>query len=385
MINIGFVAVILVVIAIYAGLNYYIGLRAWQALGSFTPFLNQKVYWLVFGVIALAYLAGRLRFLPGVLSRWLTVIGAYWLAVMVYAILALVVIDLVRLLNRWLHFLPDFVHAPGFSLALGLTVCLLVIGVVAYGAWNARNPRVQHYDITLNKQAGNLKQLHIVMVSDIHLGTIVRNGQLDKMVSMVNNLHPDIILFPGDVIDESVEQFVEQQMADRFKRLKAPYGVYAVPGNHEYIGGHVDEIVKYLDAAGVQVLRDRSVKVADSFYLVGRDDLSGQRFTGHKRQALTGLLSGVDRNLPVIVLDHQPSHLAEPEQAGVDLQLSGHTHRGQLFPGELITQRIFEDAWGYLHKGNFQLIVSSGYGTWGPPVRIASQSEVVDITVHFKQ
>ncbi|HWI54984.1 MAG TPA: metallophosphoesterase, partial [Desulfobacteria bacterium] len=124
--------------------------------------------------------------------------------------------------------------------------------------------------------------------------------------------------------------------------------------------------------------------VADSFYIVGRDDKSGSRFTGHKRKNLQDIISAVDRSLPVIVMDHQPTNLGETERAGVDLQVSGHTHRGQLFPNHLITRRIYEVDYGYLRKGNLNVIVSSGYGTWGPPIRVGSVAEIVDINVEFR-
>ncbi len=371
---------------IYGGINYYIGLRGWQALFSYIPFANHYAYWIVFWLIALSYLAGRIgeKYYPGWLSHWLTLVGAYWLGAMFYFVLVVAGVDLIRFLDRFWHFLPGWAQGnAGINPALGLIIFLLVSGLLVYGAWNARHPIVQRYHLAVSKQAGNLKQLHAVMVSDVHLGTIIKNGQLVKMVDMVNSLKPDIILFAGDVIDESVEPFVEQQMAASFRRLQARYGVYAVLGNHEYIGGHADEVVQYLREAGVQVLRDQYVKVAGSFYLAGREDSSRDRFGAGKRMDLSTLLTGVNRRAPLIMLDHQPTDLENAQRQGVDLQLSGHTHRGQMFPNQLITGRIYEDDWGLLRKGNFQVIVSSGFGTWGPPIRIGNSPEVVDIVLDF--
>ncbi len=239
--------------------------------------------------------------------------------------------------------------------------------------------------LTIAKQAGPLKQLHVVMVSDIHLGTIVHNGNLTKMVNMVNELKPDLILFAGDVFDENIESSNKQQVSDTFRKLSAPYGVFAVLGNHEYIGGNAEEAINYLGEAGVKVFRDSSQKIADSFYIIGRDDRSGTRFNGVPRQDLKNILQGVDRSLPIILMDHQPSQLEEPAEQGVDLQLSGHTHNGQLFPIQYITRRIFEKDWGLLQKNDFHLIVSSGYGTWGPPIRVGNTPEVVDIVIKFNE
>ncbi|KUO71915.1 MAG: metallophosphoesterase [Desulfosporosinus sp. BRH_c37] len=386
MMNPLFILIVSVIFLIYGGLNYYIGLRGWQALFSFVPFLTSKVYWPVFLLLSFSYLFSRLsaKFLPTVLYEGLTLIGAYWLAFMWYFLFVITAFDLLRLFDRWLRLVPVEVKR-NLNPALGLAVVILVVGVVSYGAWNARHPQVNHYDLTIAKQAGQLKQLHVVMVSDIHLGTIVHNDHLTKMVNTVNELKPDLVLFAGDVFDEDIESSNKQQVADNFRNLSATYGVYAVLGNHEYIGGNAEEAIKYLGEAGVKVLRDSYQELAGSFYLIGRDDLSGARFRGAKRQDLKTIMQGVNRSLPIILMDHQPSHLEEPVEQGVDLQVSGHTHSGQLFPIQFITRRIFEKDWGLLRKNDFQLIVSSGYGTWGPPIRIGNTPEIVDITINFNQ
>jgi predicted MPP superfamily phosphohydrolase len=361
-------------------------LRGWQALFTFIPFLSSKVYWPIFWLISLSFLFSRFaqKFLPTVVYEAMTLVGAYWLAFMWYFLLVITALDLLRLLDRYLRVVPIGIKR-GLNPALGLIVFILVVGIVSYGAWNARHPVVNHYDLTIAKQAGSLKQLHVVMVSDIHLGMIVQNDDLMKMVNSVNQLKPDLVLFAGDVFDETIESSEKQQIANTFSKLSAPYGVFAVLGNHEYIGGNAEEAIKYLSEARVKVLRDSSQEIAGSFYIVGRDDLSSERVNGVKRKSLKTLLQGVDRSLPIILMDHQPSQLVEPVEQEVDLQLSGHTHAGQLFPIRLITHQIFEDDWGLLRKGNFQLIVSSGYGTWGPPIRLGNTPEVVDIMLKFKQ
>lgn len=381
-----FILAIGVMSLIYVGINYYIGLRGWHSLFSHFMIVPHNLYWGIFWFVALAYLLARLgeKVLPAIVDNWLKLIGSYWLGLMFYFILVLLTIDVVRLANHWLRFIPPALIADSrFGFISGIVVTVAVFGTVAYGAWNAQHPVVQHYDVSIAKKAGNLNKMHIVMVSDIHLGTIVGNSQLTKMVSMINSLHPDLIVFPGDVIDESVQPFVEKKMAAHFRQLRAKYGVFSILGNHEYIDGHDEEVSYYLGTAGVRVLRDETVKVADSVYLTGREDRLAERFAGKKRQDIAKLTSNLDHSLPLIVLDHQPSHLEEPEMAGIDLQLSGHTHRGQLFPNQWITSRIFEDDWGLLRKGEFNLIVSSGFGTWGPPIRVGNKPEIVDVTVHF--
>jgi predicted MPP superfamily phosphohydrolase len=202
-------------------------------------------------------------------------------------------------------------------------------------------------------------------------------------VSVINSLNPDVVLMAGDIIDESVKPFVEQQMGETLKLLKSKYGVYSVLGNHEYIGENGEQAVIELGKAGVQVLRDKTVKIGNSFYIVGRDDPSGERFSSEERKQLSALLGNIDSSLPIIVLDHRPTSLQEAKKSGADLQLSGHTHNAQIFPGQLITGIIYEKDYGYMKEGGFQLIVSSGYGTWGPPVRVGSISEIVDINLNF--
>jgi len=386
MINPFFILVGSVVFLIYGGLNYYIGLRGWQTLFSFITFVNSRVYWSIFWLLSLSYIFSRFsqKYLPTMLYEGLNLIGAYWLAFMFYFLLVIASLDLLRLFDHFLKVIPLDLKR-NLNPALGLAVVILVVCLVSYGAWNARHPQVNHYDVTIAKQAGELKQLQVVMVSDIHLGTIVHNGNLTKMVTMVNDLKPDLILFAGDVFDENIESSNKQQVSDTFRKLNAPLGVYAVLGNHEYIGGNAEEAINYLGEAGVKVLRDSFLEIAESFYLIGRDDRSGARFNGDPRQDLKTIMQGIDRSLPIILMDHQPSQLEEPAEQGVDLQLSGHTHSGQMFPIQFITRQIFEKDWGLLRKEDFQLIVSSGFGTWGPPIRIGNTPEVVDIMIKFSE
>lgn len=377
-----FILVIGLVITAYSLINYYIGLRGWQFVFKSLPWLNRKVYWIFFWFVAFSYLIGRMskNYLPSFIDNLFTLIGAYWLVAFYYLLFVVVIIDIVRLIDFRLGFLPEALRSNGA--VLGWMVIIAVAGLLIFGTWNARNPVVTHYDVNINKKAGNLRKLRIVMASDVHLGMIMDNKRLTQMIQMIKDLNPDIVLLPGDVIDESVEPYIEQKMADTFRQLQPPLGVYASLGNHEHIGESGEDVVAYLGEGGVKVLVDSYVKVADSFYVVGRDDTShGTR----QRKELEEILEGTDKSLPLILLDHNPSHLKEAQEQGIDLQVSGHTHRGQFFPNNFITERIYEIDHGHLIKGTYQLIVSNGFGTWGPPVRIGNRPEIVDITVNFSQ
>ncbi|HEY3368610.1 MAG TPA: metallophosphoesterase [Symbiobacteriaceae bacterium] len=374
-------------VSLYGLLCYYVGLRGRQSLLRAAGRASVAVYWTGFWFVALssvlALIVGKL--LPPFFHDVLAWIGAYWEAVLIYVPLILASIDLIRAADRRLHFLPTRIsQGKQSALYAGAGAFVIIASILVYGTWNALHPRVTHYDVTIQKPAGALKNLRILMAADLHLGTIVGQNRLDQMVSTMNGLNPDLILLPGDILDDdSGRIFAEPGVGDGFQRLHAKFGVYAVPGNHEYISGRNEEAAKLLTASGVAVLTDRYVKIADSFYVAGRDDLSTRQSGGRPRPPLATVLQGVDRALPVILLDHQPSNLGEALAAGVDLQVSGHTHRGQLFPFQYLTRRIYEVDWGYLKKGPMNVVVTCGYGTWGPPIRIGNHPEIVVIDVQF--
>ena len=376
---IGFLSVFFTV---YAAANFYVGYRLLHAFRSWLePYV--LVYWLGYVMIAASPFIARLgkNYFSSGLHDTISIIGGYWMAAVYYLFLSWVVADLVRLAAKL--FAPSSQLFRQHASGLGFGVLLLVAVLLAYGTWNALHPRIQHYDITIRKNTPNIHKLRAVMVSDVHLGVVVGNDRLASMVKSINSLSPDIVFFAGDIIDEDVTLFIEQKMPAVLNGLKAKYGVFAVLGNHEYIGGNSLLAVDHLNQAGVKVLRDDSVKVADAFYVVGRDDRSSARATGRPRPELAKIMSGLDRSLPIFLLDHQPYNLAEGQRAGVDLQLSGHTHHGQFFPNHFVTERIFEIDWGYLRKEDFQVIVSCGFGTWGPPIRLGNQPEIIDITITF--
>ncbi|MBU3153391.1 metallophosphoesterase [Clostridium estertheticum] len=373
---------------LYGGINYYIGLRGWQNLGSHISFLNNKVYWIVIALIASAYIISMIlsSYIPSVVLNTLNIVGSYWMGIMFYLILVLPTIDLIKFLNSKISFIPRNINeATNFSLVVSLVVVVFLTSLMAYGTWSARSPKVTKYDLNVNKTSSDLKTLKIIMVSDIHLGLVVDNKRLTVMVNKINELNPDIVLIPGDIIDSSLEPFVKQNMSDNFKRLKSKYGVYACLGNHDEMGSSVEEIVKTFNDSGIKVLRDKAILINNSFYVIGRDDISQESQTKIKRKNLSDIIEDLDKSKPLILMDHQPRDFADTQKNGIDLQVSGHTHRGQLFPANLITNLIFEIDYGYLQKNNSNFIVSSGYGTWGPPIRIGSRSEIVEINIDFKK
>ncbi|HEX9253704.1 MAG TPA: metallophosphoesterase, partial [Ignavibacteriaceae bacterium] len=193
----------------------------------------------------------------------------------------------------------------------------------------------------------------------------------------------DIILLAGDIVDDKAKVLDERRIGESFTKLKSKYGVYSINGNHEFING-VDSCVRYAEKFGIKFLRDGYELIDSSFYIIGREDSSMPQFTGTQRKSLEEIVKNIPANYPKILLDHTPFKLEQAQQNNIDLQLSGHTHHGQIWPANLITKMIYEISWGYKKKGNTHYYVSSGAGTWGPPVRTGSSSEIVNIKVKFE-
>jgi predicted MPP superfamily phosphohydrolase len=382
--NYGFIIFFSIVFVLYALINYYIIRRGLSVL----PQDSSLRMWLIFGVsfLAVAFLAGR--FLERVSVNWIssTLIwaGSFWLGIMVYLLLQLVLIDLVRLLNMIFGFLPAFSDPEKVRNIIGITVISITVIIVLAGHINTWFPVVRKLELKVNKEGGNLNNLHIVAFSDVHLGTTIEKRHLCIIVDKVNALKPDVILIPGDIIDEDIAPVIHNNVGEILTQLKAKYGVFAVTGNHEYIGG-VTASKKYLASHGVELLNDTTQLINNSFYLVGREDLTIKQFTNGKRKELSEIMQGIDHSKPVILMDHQPFNLQAAEQNGVDLQLSGHTHHGQLWPFQIITKMIYELSWGYKKKGDTHYYVSGGVGGWGPPIRTVNRPEIISIKLQFAQ
>ena len=369
-----------IVFLLMCGVIFYVGWRGHQAFRGRLKPRQIILYWIVYALFASSFiLVERLGLSDGALNEGLSWLGGYSLAFIYYAFLILVLIDIIRLADRWWSIIPHRIkHAPA---EIGLMVLVSLIGLLGYGTWNAFHPVVVNYDIAIAKDAGKMKELHAVMVSDLHLGAIVNKGRLEKLVERINERHPDIVFLVGDVVDENIQPFVQENMAATLSQLQPRLGVYMVKGNHD---GYGQSAAPYLEAVGVKMLNDRCCLINDSFYLVGRS-YRGYEQDDSKRPALNTVLNGVDKAMPIILLDHNPSNMSEAEASGVDLQLSGHTHQGQMFPNNLITGEMYDIDWGYLRKGNFQVVVSTGFGTWGPPIRIGNTPELVDLHITFKE
>lgn len=379
-----FIIFFTIVMVLYALLNYYIIRRGLPVFGSHQVLKNTWIWGII--LLAASFVAGRFleRVAINQLSASLIWIGSFWLGIMAYLVLQLVVIDIVRGLDSLFHFLPESIFINPLKTIRITALCLgiITVTVVIAGYINARNPKVTRLTIHIDKPSGDLKNLTIAAFSDLHLGTITGQKYLGRIIGIIDELKPDIILIPGDIIDEDIAPVIKNNSGELLKKLHAPLGVYAVTGNHEYIGG-VDKAKAYLKEHQINVLNDTTILIANSFYLAGREDISMKQFKGKARKPLSDILAHTDRTLPIILLDHQPVTLGESEAEGVDLQLSGHTHNGQLWPFNVITNMIFRKGAGYLKTESTHFYISHGIGTWGPPIRTSSRPEIVFIQVAF--
>jgi len=381
----GFVIFFSIVLVIYALINYYIIHRGFQA---FSPDSTIRIWINVFIVVfASSFIAGR--FLERVSVNWFTAtliwVGSFWLAIMVYLLLQILVIDLFRGLHSVIGIFPEFIISnPDKSKKItGIIVLIITLIIVGIGHLNTWFPAVRELNLTINKDGGKLNTLHVVALSDIHLGTTIEKRHMAGIVKKVNALNPDIILIPGDLIDEDITPVIHSNVGEKLTSFKSKYGVFAVTGNHEDIGG-VYKAKKYLTDHNINLLNDTAILIDESFYLAGREDLTINQFTNQKRKDLKNIVLEVDTSKPIILLDHQPFKLDQAEKNGIDLQLSGHTHHGQLWPFNYITKMVFELSWGYKQKGNTHYYVSSGVGGWGPPIRTVNRPEIISINLHFK-
>ncbi len=374
------IVVVSLIFSIYGLANYFIFIRGLHALRPTGAV--RTIYIVAFIFLAVSFIAAMFLERADIISigKPLSWIGSFWLGAFIYFLLVLAVIDLARVADYFIHYFPSFLYSNPERTAkiTAYTVISLVALVVVYGFINAHIIRVRSFDINVPKEAGGRKSLNIVMASDIHLSSIINNGRISAIVNKINSLSPDIVLLPGDIVDGDLNPVVQQNLGEALRQITAPLGVYAITGNHEYIGG-VEKACKYITEHGVKMLRDSTVFVDSSFYVVGREDRSAR-----KRKPLSELMENVDRKYPVILMDHQPFRLEEAEENGVDLQLSGHTHYGQMWPFNYITDMVYELAYGYLVKGSTHIYVSSGVGTWGPPLRIVANPEIAEFRLHFQ-
>lgn len=416
----------------------YILIKLWHCLGkSCNAFglsnIGPMNLWLRIAIMVLmAFIACSLFISIGIrnsaapfwLMKMLHMVGSVWMVYMFYLIIILLPTDIARIA------IPALKSAAWFSSSnLFYGGSLVVTAVMIAGYINYINPKVLHLNIPLPTipdsemalsarpvtdkeislsaksatdsemvlsaksvteelqqiQHGDVKPLRIVAISDVHLGYGTGKWLIRRYIELINNQKPDMVLIAGDLIDNSTTPVAKQQLHLELNKLQAPMGIYMVPGNHEYISG-IEACKRLLAETSVKILQDSVVSIAYptncpqqfKIQIIGRDDRSNRN-----RKGLDELLAQTKAGCPTIVIDHQPYNLAQTDSLGVFLQVSGHTHRGQIWPLNLLTDKMYEQSHGYRKWTNSHIFVSSGLSLWGPPFRIGTRSDLAVIEIQL--
>ncbi len=366
---------------IYFLANFYLYTKGYGAF----PVLqrNRLRYATVFFFLAAIFIFAKVLESrhSSVITDALNIIGGFWLAFMLYGFLFFLLADILLLIFRITGIIPHenilLYRKISFLVIISVISLLIIVGFI-----NAIIPVVKEYDITINKNAGEVKNLRIAAVSDIHLGSIIRKRSMRKLSEILQTLKPDLVLLLGDIVDGELGPVLRDDLLQYFVCPKCEHGMLAISGNHEFIGG-ASRTIPYIKSKGIPLLMDEIHTLKGGIQFIGRIDRDGSRFYGKQRLKLSELMAATDSTKPLILLDHQPVNYNETVKYGIDLELSGHTHNGQMWPLNYVTSMIFELSYGYLKKGNTHFIVSSGYGLWGPRVRLGSRSEVLLINIKF--
>ena len=323
--------------------------------------------------------------------------GNLWLGFYMYFTGLLLILQLIRLICR--RFVKSG-NAERRSRVILTLVIVFTLCLNAYGCVNAQNVTTTRYDISVNKSAGSVKSLKIALVADFHLGVNSNAGMYRSMVKKINKMDPDLIIVDGDIFNSTYSALEDpEKYSAIMSKLRARYGVYAVYGNHDVdeslFGGFAvtslsrsfrnPRVTAFMKSCGFTILDDEALTVAGgSIVLAGRRD--GEKAgdgTAHRKSA-SQLLKGVNKAKPVIVIEHEPLDFKALGRAGADLALSGHTHDGQIFPGNLIIRLFNQNSYGIKKISGVISLVTSGIGYYGPPIRIGTHSEIAEINISFK-
>ena len=386
----------------YILVNVYVVRWMIRWMGACSHIFQSAVFRAVFIIfyilIASSLLTGFLINKPDFLHRILKNTGNYFLGTFLYIILVIVVVDLVRLILKYV-FHARFLEFRSTFVITGFVCMALIILISVYGILHVGTIKVTPYEVTVNKKVKDMDSLKIILLADTHFGYSINCRHAQKMVEKINAQDPDIVCIAGDIFDNDYDAISDPEgVRNALKSIKSRYGVYACWGNHDLdepilagftFGGKKKDqadprMEQLLRDANIHLLTDEAELIDDKFYVVGRNDSSRTHKLGGQRLSPAQLTKDLDLDKPVIFIDHQPKQLQETADAGADLDLCGHTHDGQIFPGNLFIHLFWENSFGYLKKDNMHNIVTSGVGVWGPDMRVGTNCEICPITVHFQ-
>jgi len=373
-----FVIMFILLVIVYGGSHFYTAQRLYQWLNLIIPNINLKIYIIIFTIPALSMF---LRFipLPFVLKSIFNYISAYWLGVFVYLFAFTLAADLIILLLNLIKIIPTPLPQK-VLFCKGLIALLLTTCIVSFGLFNANRIKNVSYNIKIEKPSLQ-SEIKIAVISDLHLGSVQSESNIAKIVQGINDSKQDIICIVGDIFNDDFKMIKNPaKAADLFKSLKSTYGVYACLGNHD-AGKTLNEMINFLEQSNIKLLNDEYTIIDNRLVLAGRLDSSPIGGFGSMKRIDTKIfMSSINTELPVVVMDHNPSNIHQYGNE-TDLIISGHTHRGQIFPGNIMTNAIFTIDYGHYQKdaNSPHVIVTSGAGTWGTPMRVGTNNEIANI------
>lgn len=391
---------------IYLLLNLYILRWAYLWMGTCHSILRTLGFRLIFAVIyvllSTSLLTGFLIKNPKSLHRMLKIIGNYFLGIFLYTLVIILLADFGRILLKYV-FHASWIHSRTAFTVAGAICALLILLLSACGIFHAKYIKTTSYDVIINKTIPERTSMKIVLLADTHFGYNAGVLHARELVRKINKQKPDLVCIAGDIFDNEYDAIRNPEKLEKTLRgIKSTYGVYACWGNHdlneEILAGftfkHKDgdlsdikdpRMKKFLKDSNIHILKDESVLINDQFYVIGRKDASLTEKIHETRKAPAQLTEKLDRDKPIIMIDHQPKELQELADAGVDLDLCGHTHDGQTFPGNFTIKLMWENPCGLLSKDNMTNITTSGAGVWGPAMRIGTDSEICSINIQLKK
>ena len=391
---------------IYLLLNLYILRWAYLWMGTCHSILRTLGFRLIFAVIyvllSTSLLTGFLIKNPKSLHRMLKITGNYFLGIFLYTLVIILLADFGRILLKYV-FHASWIHSRTAFTVAGAICALLILLLSACGIFHAKYIKTTSYDVIINKTIPERTSMKVVLLADTHFGYNAGVLHARELVRKINKQKPDLVCIAGDIFDNEYDAIRNPEKLEKTLRgIKSTYGVYACWGNHdlneEILAGftfkHKDgdlsdikdpRMKKFLKDSNIHILEDESVLINDQFYVIGRKDASLTEKIHETRKAPAQLTEKLNRDKPIIMIDHQPKELQELADAGVDLDLCGHTHDGQTFPGNFTIKLMWENPCGLLSKDNMTNITTSGAGVWGPAMRIGTDSEICSINIQLKK
>lgn len=389
---------------IYILLNIYVLRWGYLWIGNCHHLFQSRIFRIILTVIytliALTPLTGFLIRKPAFLHRILKITSNYFLGIFMYILMVLFSIDIVRLILKYaVH--ASWIQSRIVFAAVGACCICIVIIISFSGIYHAKHIKVTPYKITVDKSAPDMDSLKIVLLADTHFGYNSGAVHAQEIVDKINEQNPDLVCIAGDIFDNEYDSVREpEKISEILRTIRSKYGVYACWGNHDlnepilagFTFKHKKEdskqlkdprMKRFLQNSNIQLLEDEAVLIDNSFYVVGRKDASLIEKIEEKRKTPAQLTQKLDKDKTIIVIDHQPKELQDIADAGVDLDLCGHTHDGQTFPGNFTVKFLWENPCGYLQKGSMHNIVTSGSGVWGPAMRVGTDSEICTINLIF--